>query len=109
MLKQYSAQRSETDIMLSILEYVQNSNTSSIVNYIMEARKRMMNRKNTEIYTYYNCRQRNDKRFNFVLTSEHGAERDTERIVSSDEVVSLMKDCWSRIVKGIKDGKILIN
>lgn len=49
-------------------------------------------------------------KFNYKLTSHgHAAERDRERQITTEEVKSLVKSCWSKIKKGIEDGKILIN
>lgn len=49
-------------------------------------------------------------KFNFRLGSHgHAAERDTERLISTGEVLELFKDCWSRIKSYIENGKILIN
>lgn len=53
---------------------------------------------------------KNNKQFNFRLSSgNHAVERNVERNIKTVEVVSLMRDVWSRFKKAIEDGYILID
>ncbi len=53
---------------------------------------------------------KNNKQFNFRLSSgNHAVERNVERNIKTGEVVSLMRDVWSRFKKAIEDGYILID
>lgn len=62
---------------------------------------------------YYDClrtSKQNRQKFNFRLkTAGHAFERDQERNIDSQEVSSLVKECWSKIKKGLEDKKYLIN
>lgn len=47
------------------------------------------------------------EKFRFKVISGHGNERSVERRIKDREIISLIKDCWSRIKVGYESGKYI--